>query len=293
MVVVVVAVFAGGAVWATTRWPSSEVVATTTPSTTRVLPTTSTTSTTVESTTTVASSGVPWATTLVLAPTSSGDLTGDHVYLDPGHNGRNYAFSSSINQLVPAGAGLKACDTTGTATDAGYPEHAFAWRMALLVSASLRARGATVILSRANDDGVGPCVNVRGTLGATVRADVALSIHADGGPPNGRGFAVLEPAGIGPSAAVTNESRALGDALASALATSGMPASSYDGVNGVAVRRDLAGLNLSTVPKVLLECGNMRNNTDAALLSSASWQASAASILANALAAWLLSHAAS
>ena len=45
-----------------------------------------------------------------------------------------------------------------------------------------------------------------------------------------------------------------------------MPVSTYDGVDGIQPRNDLAGLNLTTVPKVLIECGNMRNATDAALL---------------------------
>ena len=45
----------------------------------------------------------------------------------------------------------------------------------------------------------------------------------------------------------------------------GMPYSNYIG-DGTAldVRSDLGGLNLSTVPKVFIECGNMRNATDAA-----------------------------
>jgi len=34
------------------------------------------------------------------------------------------------------------------------------------------------------------------------------------------------------------------------------------------VRTDLGGLNLSTVPKVFIECGNMRNAADAARLTS-------------------------
>jgi N-acetylmuramoyl-L-alanine amidase len=46
--------------------------------------------------------------------------------------------------------------------------------------------------------------------------------------------------------------------------------SNYDGVNGLISRNDLAGLNLATQPKVLVECGNMRNATDARLLT-ASW----------------------
>jgi N-acetylmuramoyl-L-alanine amidase len=55
-----------------------------------------------------------------------------------------------------------------------------------------------------------------------------------------------------------------------------MPTSTYDGSNGIALRNDLAGLNLTTVPKVLIECGNMRNATDAALLTSPRFQRRAA-----------------
>jgi len=63
----------------------------------------------------------------------------------------------------------------------------------------------------------------------------------------------------------------------------GMPVSTYDGVNGLQPRDDLAGLNLTTVPKVLIECGNMRNATDAALLVSASFQKRAAATIAAAM----------
>ena len=40
-----------------------------------------------------------------------------------------------------------------------------------------------------------------------------------------------------------------------------MPESDYYGRDGVIFRDDLAGLNLTTVPKVLVECGNMPNAT--------------------------------
>ena len=64
------------------------------------------------------------------------------------------------------------------------------------------------------------------------------------------------------------------------LAVTGMPVSSYDGIDGVTDRDDLAGLNLTTVPKVLIECGNMQNTTDASLLTSSSFQQEAALTLA-------------
>ena len=44
-------------------------------------------------------------------------------------------------------------------------------------------------------------------------------------------------------------------------------------------RDDLAGLNLTTVPKVLIECGNMRNATDASLLVTARFQQQVARVL--------------
>jgi len=46
----------------------------------------------------------------------------------------------------------------------------------------------------------------------------------------------------------------------------------YTGVDGIVPRSDLGGLNLSTVPKVLIECANMRNAHDAALTESAPFQ---------------------
>jgi N-acetylmuramoyl-L-alanine amidase len=47
------------------------------------------------------------------------------------------------------------------------------------------------------------------------------------------------------------------------------PVSDYVGTNGLDSRPDLAGLNLNAVPAVYVECGNMRNAADAALMSGA------------------------
>ena len=56
------------------------------------------------------------------------------------------------------------------------------------------------------------------------------------------------------------------------LADTTMPTSNYDGKNGINHRDDLAGLNLTKVPKILIEVGNMRNATDAKMLTSAKFQ---------------------
>jgi N-acetylmuramoyl-L-alanine amidase len=221
-------------------------------------------------------------------PTGPGLLDGKVVAIDPGHNGRNYADPSFINQLVFNGRGQEACDTTGTETDGGYPESAFNFAVAEDLGADLRAEGATVVLTRTSDSGVGPCITERAAIGNDAHADAAVSIHADGGPASGRGFAILEPVADGINDAIVAPSQRLGRDLRDAFAAgTGEPVSSYDGVDGIQSRDDLAGTNLSTVPKVFVECANMRNATDAALVTSAAWQAAAARAIAAGLGSFL------
>src|SRR3954447_20778086 len=115
------------------------------------------------------------------------------VVLDPGHNGGNAAAPEEVNRPVPAGGFTKPCNTTGAATDVGYPEHAFTLDTAQRAAGLLRAEGVTVLLTRADDTGVGPCVDARAAVANEVDADLALSIHADGAAADVRGFHVIEP----------------------------------------------------------------------------------------------------
>jgi N-acetylmuramoyl-L-alanine amidase len=128
-------------------------------------------------------------------------------------------------------------------------------------------------MTRPSNHGVGPCVTRRAQILNRGHANVAIDIHADGGPPSGRGFAVLEPVPDGPNDKVITASERFGsDVRWALLRYTQMPVSSYDGADGISYRNDLAGLNLTRVPKVLIECGNMRNATDATLLVSAAFQ---------------------
>ena len=128
-------------------------------------------------------------------------------------------------------------------------------------------------MTRTGNDGVGPCVTTRAAIINGGHANVAVNIHADGGPPSGRGFAILEPVADGPNNAVITSSEQFGaDVRQALLGGTSMPESTYDGVSGITQRDDLAGLNLTTVPKVLIECGNMQNATDVGLLTSTVFQ---------------------
>ena len=224
-------------------------------------------------------------------PTGRGILDGKVVLVDPGHNGGNFNAPSVINRLIWNGRETEACDTTGTETDGGYTEALFNWHVALYLTADLRAEGATVVLTRTSNTGVGPCVTERAAIGNAAHANAAVSIHADGGPPGGRGFAILEPVADGINNTIVGPSAVLGVDLRTAFEKGTRePVSSYDGINGIQPRDDLAGTNLSRVPKVFIECANMRNTADAALATSARWQARAARAIAAGLAAFLVRH---
>jgi N-acetylmuramoyl-L-alanine amidase len=86
--------------------------------------------------------------------------------------------------------------------------------------------------------------------------------------------------------AIAARSSALAHAVRDAM-TAVEPVSNYLGTQGLDPRGDLAGLNLSAVPAIYLECGNMRNATDAALMSSAAGRSALAHRLTTGILAFL------
>jgi N-acetylmuramoyl-L-alanine amidase len=219
----------------------------------------------------------------------SGALAGKVVGIDPGHNGMNGNDPGFIDQPVYNGTGDEPCDSTGTETAGGYTEAQFNFDVATDLQADLQAEGATVVTTRTNNDGVGPCVTTRAAIINDATPNVGVDIHADGGPPAGSGFTVLEPVADGPNDGVIASSNAFGAVLRDAFtAGTGMPVADYGGaVDGLVARNDLAGLNLTTVPKVLIEIGNMQNVDDAALQVSPSFQQAAAQAIAKAITEFL------
>jgi N-acetylmuramoyl-L-alanine amidase len=238
--------------------------------------------------------GQPTAEHPVTAPSPSArPLAGQVIALDPGHNGANWSHPAIIDRLVNVLTEWKACDTAGAQTDAGYPEHAFTFNVAMRLARLLRAEGATVVLTRHNDHGIGPCVTQRAAIGNRAHADAAISIHADGGPPTGNGFEVISPGRIAgaPDAPVIGPSGRLALDIRNAYhRITGEPYSDYVGTRGLDVRTDLGGLNLSTVPKVFIECGNMRNAADAARVTSPRFRERVAVALAAGFTAFLDRH---
>ena len=220
-----------------------------------------------------------------------GPLAGKVVAIDPGHNPGNFRHPDEINRIVDAGTLRKACDTTGTATNTGYREADFTWDVAVRLRRILRSRGATVVLTRKGrmKPAWGPCITERAARGNRARADVAISIHADGGPASGRGFHVAyAPPIAGLTDDIAKPSRRLAVILRNAYRRgTGLPTATYLGGDGLSVRSDFGGLNLSDVPKVFIETGNMRNAEDAALLTDPAFRQLEAEAIMAGLVAYL------
>lgn len=216
-------------------------------------------------------------------PPNPSPLKGKVVVIDPGHNITNFQHSAEINRKVNIGTNWKECDTTGTSTNAGYTEAQFTMDVSHRLRTLLEQQGVTVKLTHDGDSPAwGPCVDQRAKIGNDAHADAAISIHADGAPAGDRGFHVILPASVHAGAAdtraIVGPSALLGrDIKSNYLQATGEQLSNYVGDGtGLVTREDLGGLNLSTVPKVFIECGNMRDSKDSALLTNGAWRQKAA-----------------
>ncbi len=224
-------------------------------------------------------------------PEARKPLAGKVIGIDPGHNGRNWTDPAFLNHQIWNGREWEDCDTTGTQTAGGYTEAKFNFLVATDLAKILRRDGAKVVMTRTNNHGLGPCVNTRARILDRAHANVSIDIHADYGPASGRGFTVLEPVADGPNNKVIKPSVRFGkDVHLQFRRHTPMRVSNYYGRNGYIFRNDLAGLNLTTMPKVLIECGNMNNGADAKLLSSAKVQREIAWALSVAITRFLAGH---
>jgi len=216
------------------------------------------------------------------APLAAAGIAGMAVFLDAGH-GNN----SALSQQVPNGrGGTKDCNTSGAATNDGYPEHTFNWAVVGMIQDALNQSGVRTQLSRGDDSSAGPCIDARAAAANAMHPDAIVSIHADGGPPSGRGFHVnyssppLNDAQSGPALQLAH-------AIRDALVAAGYQPSTYVGSDGLYGRADLAGLNFAEYPAVLVELGNMRNADDAAQMESPDGRARYAAAVTNGITAFL------
>ena len=219
---------------------------------------------------TAVTTGVTSAPPAPVGGAGTGAVSGRTIAIDPGHDGGNYAHTAEISRLIFIGTQTRACDTTGTATNDGYSEAAYTLDVGAAPSSGVaggrrarrddphdqrrlgpvhrparryrqrRARRRRDLDPRRRRPGRWarlPRVDARAHRRATPTTSTRVA------PPRGR-----RPR------RVPRDGHADLDLLRP---------------QGLAERTDFGGLNLSNVPKVFIETGNMRNATDAGLLDPA------------------------
>lgn len=225
---------------------------------------------------------LPSASPSTPSPEPKKILAGKTIVIDPGHSNGQH-----LTNKVPDGrGGSKICNTSGTATNSGYPEHTANWEVALILQAELQEKGATVHLTRKDDHADKVCVDRRGQIPNEKHADAFLSIHANGSQssaPHGFFVMVSNPP---LNSAQGEPSRKLARAVSEGLRGAGLTPSTIFGADP-APRSDLATLNFAKVPAVMVELGEMRNPQDAQRLSSPQGQQQYASGLAKGIISFL------
>ncbi len=218
-------------------------------------------------------------------------LSGRVIVIDAGHTG-GWTSSWGYQQVPNGTGGTKPCNSSGTATRSGYAEHAYNFDQAAALAKVLRARGAVVLLNRTNDTTATDdlCVNHRADKANQRRADLLISLHADGNTSTGhRGFHIIISTAMQGGSRVMAESKTLARDLRHSLESEiGLPRSNYiGGGTAFSPRSDIATVNFAQRPAVMLEMGNMMNADDAALFSSRRWREQAAVALADGIQAFL------
>ncbi len=228
----------------------------------------------------------PSAGGVTFAPTAPGKLDGKVIALDPGHN---TVPIRSINQksVKYYGAGWRPCQNEGsTGLDKKTPEATLVWRITEKMVPLLRDQGATVVVTRPDDNGTGPCNDERAEIANRAGADVLISIHGDGNIiAKNRGFHVIYSQKMmgGDAVAAASKTAALmmvGDLAANTK----MPVSNYIGsaMNGTFEESSTLGVlnTMKTGPAILVEVGNIIQADDWAILSTDEGQTEMARALA-------------
>ncbi|HZC33627.1 MAG TPA: N-acetylmuramoyl-L-alanine amidase, partial [Candidatus Bathyarchaeia archaeon] len=213
--------------------------------------------------------GVSAATASTSIVAAALPLSGLIIAIDPGHNGGNAAHPAAMNRLVFIGNGYIKCTSVGTSTRSGFPEHRMVFAVASRLKLLLTSLGATVYMTRTTDTGFGPCADYRGRFGTRLHAALTVSIHGDGAVSSARGFFVMRPGLVrGYTDDIYTSSYRLAIHVRDGLKSVGLPIANYYATNGLKTRTDFGSFNLSDIPVVMVELGNMKNSTDAARMTT-------------------------
>lgn len=186
------------------------------------------------------------------------ETNGYTVVIDPGHQG-SWVDMSAEEPNGPGSSEMKAKASTGTqGTFSGVPEYELNLEVSLVLRGELEARGYAVVLTREDND-TAISNKERAELAASVGADIAVRIHANGSSDaSADGALTMAPSEQNAYVPeLSAESVRLSEEILSAYcAATGIRSL------GVTLTDTMTGINWSSVPVTIVEMGFMTNQSD-------------------------------
>ena len=188
-------------------------------------------------------------------------LAGVKIGIDPGHQAH---ANSQKEAVAPGSSQMKAKVSSGTAgVRTGIAEYITVLEIAFKLKDALEAQGAEVYMTRTSHD-VDISNQQRAKMMNELGVDLVLRIHCDGSSKSkthGIGMYVTATGGI-----AAESYRAAQCLMPAMCAATGAP--EY----GIYQFDTYTGLNWSTVPCILVECGFMSNPDEDVLLNTPEYQ---------------------
>lgn len=242
-----------------------------------------------EPTADVSETETPAAETPTEAPTPSDVLRGLVIGIDPGHQGRSNNDKEPCAPWGPEANPAINNETMKTKTASGtegkfsgVAEYVATLDISMQIKERLELLGATVVMTRESHD-VDLSNIDRAKIGNDANCDVVIRIHCNGAEKESVSGVEAYVRGRGDN---TEEYLALGayeKKLADELLKYFVKATGA--INrGAKTSDNYTGLNWSTVPSIILECGFMSNETEDYKLTSESYQRK----IAEGIADWLV-----
>ncbi|MCR5705031.1 MAG: N-acetylmuramoyl-L-alanine amidase [Eubacterium sp.] len=174
------------------------------------------------------------------------------------------------NGLEPIGPGAKTSKpkvsggTSGVVTK--KPEYVLTLEIAKKLQKKLTAKGYKVVMTRTTHDV--NITNIQRAQKLNKKCDIAIRLHADGGPASARGASALYAPSSNPYVGkMASKSKHLSECILNAYCKeTGLHS------RGLSARNDLSGTNWSTIPVTLLEMGFMTSTLDDRYMSSSNGQ---------------------